>query len=272
MHTLKVNYPYYELMWQVNPEETRRFIEAYWSAHIIDWSNLDFNRGAGGLDTVLETPWEHEYKGGPPFFTSRMSWGSGFFNSGTSLAHAATTLYRLSDQEQPLVWSKRLIQRFVDTRHPNTGISAHKYNKPQRVFVGGGMEEHFSDPRTGVFPFRSFVHPFTDVRELYYPEDVESHEWLSVLLMGEALGDQGREFTQWVLEELTAWGKASYREKDNAFVPILTDGTPIEGIVLEEGGGGALKGSIANLSLLTQGICGCTPLPIKQQMMHLCGK
>jgi pectate lyase len=246
-HTLKVHYPYYELMWQVNPRETKRFIEAYWSAHIIDWSNLDFNRMAIYADAsgVPEAPWDHEYRGGPTFFRSKISWANGFFHTGTSLAQAATTLYLLSGQEQPLVWSQRLMQRFVDTRHPNTGISAHKYNKPQRRFVGGGMEEHFSDPRVGVFPFHPFVYPSSAVRELTYSEDVKPHQWLSVLLMGEELGEQGKEFTQWALEELTAWGKASYQAKDNVFMPILTDGTPIEGVVLEEDCESAPKGSTA---------------------------
>ena len=44
IHTFKLHYPYYELMWEVNSKETKRFIEAFWSAHILDWSNLDMDR------------------------------------------------------------------------------------------------------------------------------------------------------------------------------------------------------------------------------------
>jgi pectate lyase len=247
IHSIKVHYPYYELMWQVSPKKTERFIEAYWSAHIIDWSNLDFDRGIIHIDALVapKTPWSHEYEGGPTFFKSKISWAAGFFHTGTSLAHATTTLYRLSSKEQPLTWSKRLIQRFINARHPTTGITPHLYNRPQRSFVGGGMERHFSDPRVGVFPTKVFVHPFTGVRSLYYTEEVEPHIWLSLLLAGESLGDQGKEFTQWAKEELTAWGKASYRAKDNVFIPILTDGTSIEGVVLEKTGLGAPKGSVA---------------------------
>ncbi|MBL7184872.1 MAG: ankyrin repeat domain-containing protein [Phycisphaerae bacterium] len=241
-HTLKVHYPYYELMWQVNPEETRRFIEAYWSAHVIDWSNLDFNRGSGDRDTVLQEPWNHEYMGGSVFFKGKG--GYGFFHTGTSLAHAATTLYRLSDQEQPLVWSERLMQRFVDTRHPNTGISAHTYNTPQRMFTNHNMAEHFRNPYTTVFPF----HPFEGKRKgqlMYFGENWQPLPWISLLLTGDMLGEHGEEFTQWALEELTAWGKASYRKRDNAFVPILTDGTNIEGVVLEDECALGFKGDIA---------------------------
>ena len=68
-HMLKANLAYYELMWQVNPEATRKFIESFWSAHILNWSNLDMNR-IGYYDDALEKPWTHEYKEGPVFLPS----------------------------------------------------------------------------------------------------------------------------------------------------------------------------------------------------------
>ena len=254
-HALKVNYPYYELMWQVNPEATKRFIEAYWSAHIIDWSNLDFNRSVENISTlnVLETPWDHEYKGGPNYFRSKISWAAGFHATGTSLAQAATTLYQLSGQEKPLMWGKLLIQRFVDARNPNTGIIPRTYNNlGSPPFVGGGMEAHFKDPSVGVFPINPFVDPHTEVRGLYLLQDINANMWLSVLLMGDMLGEQGEEFSQWAQEELTAWGKASYRAEDNVFMPILTDGTSIEGIVIETGPG-ASSGSVAEPEFVDAG-------------------
>ncbi|MFC1793591.1 ankyrin repeat domain-containing protein [Planctomycetota bacterium] len=214
-HVLKVHYPYYELMWQVNPEATKRFIEAYWSAHIIDWSNLDMDRIAS-LTEVLEEPWNHEYKGGPVFFKGK---GAAFLSTGLSLIHAGITLYKFSNQEQPYTWSVRLARRYIDTRHPKTGISAFLYNNPWNT-LGDDMKEHFVDPYTTLFPLSPF-----DSRYTYYPEDaIEAEHWISMLLVGKMLGEEGREFSQWTLEELTAWGKASYRKKDNSFAPILTDG------------------------------------------------
>jgi pectate lyase len=50
------------------------------------------------------------------------------------------------------------------------------------------------------------------------------------------LGDEGNEFKQWALEELTAFGKASYRKENNIFVPILTDGTNLEGYAVKQDG------------------------------------
>jgi len=231
-HEFKLNYPYYELMWQVDPDSTRKLIEAYWSAHVVDWSNLDINRIALFSD-YLEEPWNHEYQGGPTFFKSKISWASGFFHTGTSLTHAGTTLFRLSGQEQPLVWSQRLIKRFVDTRHPKTGISAYIYNKSW-LQLGEDMKEHFVDPHTTVFP-----RDFYEFRYLYFPENTQAHPWMSISLVGEMLGEEGKEFTRCALEEFTAWGKVSYRKRDNSFVPMLTDGTNLEGYVWEKGPGNA---------------------------------
>ncbi|MBW1976190.1 MAG: ankyrin repeat domain-containing protein, partial [Deltaproteobacteria bacterium] len=228
-HVLKLDYPHYELMWKVDPNETKRSIEAYWSAHVNDWSNLDFNRIAQ-FGQRLEEPWNHEYdEDSPTFFRSKHG-GGGFFTTGTSLVHAGSTLYRLSGHEQPLVWSKRLMKRFIDTRHPSTGIVTGLYNDPNpKPPLGDDLKEHFVDPRATIFPGRSYV--FEKLRCMYFPEIVKAHWWISVFLVGEMLGEDGRQFTQWALEELTAWGKASYRKKDNSFVPIITDGTNIEGCV-----------------------------------------
>jgi len=231
IHGLKLHYPYYELMWEVNSEETKRFIEAFWSAHILDWSNLDMNRYAL-LREALEEPWNHQYKGGPTFFKSKQSDASAAIYTGTSLVHAGTTLYRLSGQEQPLIWSKRLAERYVDTRHPNTGISYENYNNrfPQ---LGDDLKEHFNNPQTTYFPYYSF-----DLNmPYYYPENVQAYPWMSMLLTGKMLGEEGKELTRWALEEFTAWGKSSYRKKDNCFVPILTDGTKLEGYVWKEAPG-----------------------------------
>ena len=236
IHGLKLHYPYYELMWEVNSKETKGFIEAFWAAHILDWSNLDMNRYARHKET-LEEPWNHQYKGGPAFFKSKQSDASAAILTGTSLIHAGTTLYRLSGEKQPLVWSKRLAKRYVDTRHFKTGISYENYNR-RFPSLGNDLKEHFSDPHTTYFPYYSF-----DLNvPYYYPENVQAYPWMSMLLSGMMLGEEGKELTRWAFEEFTAWAKSSYRKKDNAFIPILTDGTSLEGYVWKEAGGTGSEG------------------------------
>jgi len=91
VHELKLDYPYYELMWKVNPEATKQFIEAFWSGHILNWSNLDMNRH-GETDVSLNKAWEYEYEGGPVLFKSKLSWACSFINTGSDLSYAAGIL------------------------------------------------------------------------------------------------------------------------------------------------------------------------------------
>ncbi|MHC4538151.1 MAG: ankyrin repeat domain-containing protein [Planctomycetota bacterium] len=236
VHELKTSYPYYKLMWDVNPELTEHFIEAFWSAHVLDWSNLDFNRH-GLPNKPVEDPWRHEYDGDDPtFFEGK---GYGIFAAATSLVQAGITLYVLSSQEQPLVWSKRLVKRFVDTRHPNTGVSK-DYNYLWSHKMPDDLRRYLVDPQIG------FIQQPFEVRHFSYPENIEAHMWISLFLMGEMLGVKGKEFQQWALDELTAWGKSAYREKDNSFIPMLTDGTIIEGYTISGNNDFGPVGTVAN--------------------------
>jgi len=183
------------------------------------------NRYSNIVENLVE-PWSHEYKGGPAIFKGK---GIAFFTTGSSLCYAGTVLYELSDQEQALDWSRLLAKRYVDTRHPNTGISAFLYNSPGNP-LGEDMKDHFSDPRTSVFPFE----PFEATRGISNPDNTQVRPWISLFLVGDMLGEKGKDFTQWALEEFTAWGKVAYRKKDNAFIPMLTDGTSIEGYVFRD--------------------------------------
>ncbi|MHC4538871.1 MAG: ankyrin repeat domain-containing protein [Planctomycetota bacterium] len=248
-HCLKANLPYYNLMWEVDPNATKQFIEAFWSAHILDWSNLDMNRWSNYGETIehVGKVWKHEYKGGPVFFEN--SRGGSFLNTGADLICAAAWLTKLSGEKESTVWAKRLAHRYVRTRHPKTGISYGMYTKPRwiahksyddvmRKLVPGTVDFLPSD-----FPWAQYTNPI--FREATHGQFMPTpgifvHKpvcyWQSQFLVGELLGGEGGEFKQWALEELTAYGKASYRKKHNAYVPILTDGTSLEGYVVRVDG------------------------------------
>jgi pectate lyase len=77
-----------------------------------------------------------------------------------------------------------------------------------------------------------------------YGDTPEVEPQVGCLLLGEQLGESGRDFTRWVVEELTAWGKSAYRKKDNTFIPMLTDGTSMEGYVCKKDGYFGPKGRV----------------------------
>jgi len=110
-------------MWEVNPKATKQLLEALWSAHVLDWSNLEIDR-MSKINRTLDRPWVYEYQGGEVFFES---WGGSFFAAGSSLFYAGAMLSKLSGEKEPLLWSKRLARRYIETRNPQTGIAGEVY-------------------------------------------------------------------------------------------------------------------------------------------------
>jgi len=227
-------YPYFELMWEVNPQVTRQYIEALWAGHILDWSNLYMDRLCYNMTKPLPRPWDYEYKGGPVFFG-----GNGFdmIHAGSDLFYAAALLTKLSADEVPLVWGKRLAQRYIEARNPKTGISPLGFSKKLTPYTYDFPHPNFSNqaiweynqyyymPTPGVI-----VSPITRV-------------WLCQLLLSETLGPGGEDFRRWAHEELTAIGKMSYNKQRNVYVPISAEGTSREGYLCADDGPLGPKGS-----------------------------
>lgn len=235
VHELKFHYPDYELMWRADAEGTKRYIEAMWNAHIMDWSRLDFNRH-GPYGTPLGPLWEQEYKGGDIFF-----WGRGltFVNAGSDLYYAAAMLAKLTGEEASLAWSKRLAHRYVETRQPGIGISGYQFSQSAASWcdgpaVRGDRAQYQLAP---IIPEGHTVYEGT----LFKPRPVVQRCQLAI---GEQVGEAAQCFIRWSCEEMAAWGRTAYRRSDNCFVPMLTDGYPIEGLTLDRNGYFGPKGTV----------------------------
>jgi len=208
-HEFKHHYPYYELMWQVDPEATRKMVEAAWAAHVLNWENLDFNRhGAYGGDS--KGVWEHEYKGGKVPFVGK---GLTFMMSGTDLIYAAAMLTHFSGDPKPIVWAERLAKRYVDARHPETGLGAENFSDPE----SRRMEKQFPQ-----FEGRFTEATVTDIYGSRYTYCAACQ-----LRLGETLGPNGKKFLQWGIEDLAARARHGYDEATNSFWATLIDGTKL---------------------------------------------
>ncbi len=237
-HELKCNYPYYELMWQADPKATAKFLQTFWAAHILNWSNLEMNRH-GNMKKEFDFAWPDKYEPEPVFF-----WGTGlsFINTGSDLFYAGAMLTKLSGQPQPLVWARRLAYRYVETRNPKTGIGGYQFSQSRTASCAPGIrgdraQYQYGDDFKGHFVVEGTLFPCYGNTPIVRPR-------ICQLLLGEMLGDDGAQFTKWALEELTAWGKAAYRKKDNSFIPMLTDGTSMEGYVCKKDGYFGPKGRV----------------------------
>lgn len=231
IHELKCFFPHYELMWQADPKATRQLIENMWNAHVLDWGRLDFNRH--GSPKKLGTLWQNEYRGGEVFFDGQ---GLTFHNAGSDFYYAAGMLSKLGGAPEPLLWSRRLAYRYVETRDLKTGLGGFQFSQCRTAWCddvgkirGDRAEYQYGDDFKGHRVVEGTLFPC-------YGDTPEVEPQVSRLLLGEQLGDAGRDFTRWAVEEMTAWGKSAYRKKDNAFIPMLTDGTSMEGYVCKKDG------------------------------------
>ncbi|MFB6150876.1 MAG: pectate lyase [Haloarculaceae archaeon] len=242
-HELKYEYPFYEFLFAVDPDRTRRFVERQWEAHVLDWSVLDFDRHGsfGGAarpgpvdDAESGSVWDREYEGGDVFF-----WGDGltFVNAGSDLYYAAATLADLTGGDAPLEWAARLARRYVETRR-EPGVSGYQFSQ---------HPSHCNGPAVlgdrAQYQFAPYVHGDHLVYEstLFRPRPVVQRQQLA---LGERLGVAGERFTDWAVEELRAWYDAAYRPGDNAFEPMLTDGHSLDGFVIRREGYFGPKGRV----------------------------
>ncbi|HUV04092.1 MAG TPA: hypothetical protein VMX94_03175 [Armatimonadota bacterium] len=224
-HELKRHYPYYELMWEVQPEITKRYMEAFWRAHVLDWSNLDMNRH-GEYDADTAIPWPERYVGGKVFFVSQH--GRSFINTGSDLFYAGAMLHKLTGERLPLVWAERLAHRYVDTRDPKTGLGGYLYSHREHDQVEGqfgGIER-----LKGHLLLDGTLLPTGRARTRFGVAGIIQ------LKLGEMLGNEGSRFRQWALEDLRAYGRNAYDPADNTFTAMLTDGTRLSRADMVRGG------------------------------------
>lgn len=207
-HELKCTYPFYELMWEVDPEATKRFIEAFWSSHILRWDILDMNRH-GTYEPIIDRLWEHEYVGGPVPFTGN---GLTFMNTGADMFYAAALLYELSGDERPLTWGKRMARRYVEVRDPDTGLGADNYSVLTSHRIQRQFEAEFGDRFTEA--------TVTSLYNVRY-----SRAAICQFKLAERLGPAGVDFGRWAVEDLAAWARHAYDPADHSFWATLRDGT-----------------------------------------------
>ena len=257
IHELKHNFPFYELMWEVNPEATAQFIRAFWNAHILDWDVLDMNRH-GSYGRSMGDLWDSEFTGAPPFFAGR---GLTFINTGDDLIYSALMLHNLADDTGALTWGMRLAQQYVNARHPETGLGVYQYSQAIRRADPPEDENapNFTYSTFGDRTQRQFGPEFGEIalEGNYLPNDrsIYSLNALMQLQMAEMLGDAGEAMRDYTLDGMRAYAQHAYNFENNTLTPMFADGTSLDGYEIKRRGyhgnaGRVIEASSASTALL----------------------
>jgi pectate lyase len=245
-HEFKNNFPFYDLMWEVDREATADFLRAFWNAHIFDWSRLDMNRhGQYGL--TMGNLWDNEFIQPEPFFEGD---GLTFINAGSDLIYAGGILYFLNHETEALKWAKLLAEQFVRARHPATGLGVYQYSKPVR---------RQDPPEEGPLEGRLTWSSYGDRAENQFGKDFPGtarEGWalfhggiytlpkLIQLELSERLGEEGKEFLDWSVEGMRSYARYAYDPENNQFRPMWADGTDLSGYKFPRTGYYGIEGRI----------------------------
>lgn len=232
-HEFKDHYPFYDLMYEVDPEKTTQFLRALWNAHVTDWGVLDMNRH-GSWDKPMGELWDNKFNNPEPFFESR---GLTFINAGSDLIYAASKLYEFEQEEGALEWARNLNGLYLNARHPETGLGAYQYSKPERrrqppaegpllntQSVYGDRAENQFGPFYGDVAREGWVLWGWRVKTIYVANGFMQ------MSMAESMGEEGKPFLDGVVSGLKALAHYGYDAQANHFRAMWADGTDLTGI------------------------------------------
>lgn len=239
-HEFKCHFPDYELCWQVDPDATRRMLRAVWNAHVLDWRVLDMNRhGAYGEEYPLDDPWNHPWDDPEAFFEGR---GLSFVNIGADLVCAAGHLAHLDDDEAAWTWGRRLAHMYERARHPETGLGAYQYSKPERREPLPDEDPIPTYSRYGDRAENQFGEQFGDVAREGWVCWGRRYDTIYVqaattwLMVASRLGEAGEQVVTETAEALAALAEHAYDADRHAFRPMWADGTDLTGKTYDKTG------------------------------------
>lgn len=232
-HEVKSVYPFYEFLYDVDPEKTERFIKNMWLAHVESWPVLTFNRH-GAYRTYDESKaWDHAWDNPGPNVRAN---GLTFFNAGSDFIYAGFFLGMNADDEQAALWAGRLFERFAVGRDPTT-----------RIMPSSSVRQSHRERGKAQFKFPNAYEPNLYVE--YLPESVMARSDFAMLRTGERLSLAGYpEASPKILEplcdHLIGYAKHAYDSQRNVFRPIINDGTDLTGYRLPNDGYYGPEGTI----------------------------
>ena len=222
VHELKGHQPYYRLMWRVDAPATRQLTETIWAAHVLDWSLLDYNRHAS-VKKRPDPPWDHEFKEDIEVPFSAKGNNLSFVNVTPPIMHSAVMLAVLDKNSDVLTWTRRLIYRWQQGRHPHTGLcggqlSYRKHDRAQDAL--GHVHPNINEAK--------IVASYHQVSRYHHLPLAQMQAALTLMKAGGKYADVGHEFVDWASEDLKVYAKHSYDPNTGRFVALMTDGTPIK--------------------------------------------
>ena len=222
IHEMKAHQPYYRFMWEVDSESTRKLMGAVWATHILDWSRLDYNRHAN-TERPAEPQWDHAFAADIDVPFPAKGSNLSFANVTPPLMHSGTMLAALDKNKDALKWTRRLVYRWQQAKHPETGLCGGQlsYRKNDRAQDALG-HVHSSINEAQI------VASYHQTSRYHHIPLAQMQAAQTLLEAGGDFARTGREFTRWAIEDLKIYAERSYDPDTGQFVALMIDGTPLK--------------------------------------------
>lgn len=256
VHEIKHHYPFYELMFEVDPQATAKLIKAEWNCHIDNWDTLELTRhGSYGRPLPAAGFWDKPMHRDLEIL--REAKGLSFVNIGNDLIYGAGLLgQRVPGEEKALDWAEFMAWQYVRSRYPATGLGCYQFNRPVKREEAPSDENHpqFTYSFYGDRAQRQFGPEYGDVAQEAWvlfkmdpdamngPEGIYGDATLAQLTLARQLGAKGEQLKQWAVDGLDAWLRYAYVPETNQIKPMFADGKDLTGQVFPRRGFYGKKG------------------------------
>ncbi|MCE0496055.1 pectate lyase [Vibrio salinus] len=242
VHELKHHFPFYDLLHQVSPEKTTKYLQGFWAAHVSDWHKLDLSRhgeyGQPFPDRIFHQFEPHQVVDPSLWPDLPETVGLTFVNASTDLIYAACHYYKYTGDSDASKWAKHLYHQFVLARNPETLMPVYQFSSPKQ------REPEPEDDRITFSWFgdrarRQFGKEFgaiaREANVLFrdnWPVIIDNP--LAMLECADLLQDD--ELTDWVIDGINAYFRYAWDESTNEIIPMWNNGQDMTGYVFQRDG------------------------------------
>ena len=222
IHEMKGHQPYYVLMHSPRRAATRKVMETVWASHVLDWTQLDYNRH-GSVKKPCRPQWDHAFSEETVVPFPSTGGNLSFCNVTPSFIHAGVMLAVLDNDPGALAWTRRLALRWQQGRDPKTGLCGGQlsYRKEDRAQDALGHVH----PAINEAKIVASYHQTTRYHDLPLVQ-IQAAEGLAAA--GGKCAEVGRDLLRWALEDLKVYARTCYDPKSGKFIAMMTDGTPLK--------------------------------------------
>lgn len=251
VHELKNLFPYYEFLYQINPEATKNYVIAFWNAHVEDWDTLDMGRHGN-----------YNKKFNPNIFKEHLpknivnprkipvlpeTKGLTFINAGSDLIYSAYILNSLSPDKDMLMWGKTVFTQYQLARNPKTGAPVYQFTSPKRR-EWPPKNDKDTNSKFGDRAFRQFGAEFGDIAKeanaLFKGNPKTIVVDNSLVLYDIYSKTKDPDILNNAVDNLKNYYKIALNQENGSLKPVWNDGTDLTNYTLVRDGYYGKKGSI----------------------------